>query len=164
MTAPAHISNPTEAHLATYAAANGYKELRETEAPSIYHTRKYREYDEYITSAWYAPSLDELKDKLKAKAEETRDAALAATTTIEVEGVGGVIYNAQAVQNITAWLVKQKGGAYILADDSVVTLSLSDVALISDAFEDHVMGIYATKTAAFAAIEACETVEDLLGL
>ncbi len=167
MPTPKNISNPTDAQLAAYAEANGFKELRESEAPSAYHTQKYREYDEYITTAWYAPSLKSLQVSKKVEAESTRDAALAATTTIEVTDVGSVIYNAQAQANVMGSLVLMQQGAmestpYILADDSVVNADMATLTAIGAALATHVADIYATKTAAFAAIEACETVEELL--
>ncbi len=167
MTAPKNISNPTDAQLAAYAEANGYKELRTTEAPSNYHTLQYRQYDEYITTAWYAPSLESLQVSKKVEAEQARDEALAATSTVEVDGVGSVIYNAQAQANVMGSLVLMQQGAmnevpYILADDSVVNADMTTLTTIGAALATHVAGIYATKTATFAAIEACETVDELL--
>ncbi|MFI3244256.1 MAG: DUF4376 domain-containing protein, partial [Akkermansia sp.] len=158
---------PTSEQLANYAAACGYKELRVTEAPSPYHTLKYREYDDYITTAWYAPALESLKASLKIEAEAARDESLSQTTTLSVEGIGEVVYNQQAQNNVMGSLVLMQQGAmettpFILADDSVLDADITTLTAIGAAIATHVANIYALKTATFTAIDAAESVEELL--
>ena len=171
MPKPKRISNPTEAVIASLAKEQGYKEFRPSAPPSPYHTSKPREYDDYIGMAWYKPTdIDALKATLKQEAERERDSALAAPTVLEVEGVGSVLYNAQAITNVTALVAKlpfrakDYQVAFILADDSVAMLNAAQLVSISDVMENHVQDIYSLKMVAFAAIDAAETIEELLTL
>jgi len=166
MPAPTHISNPSAATLAKWAAAQGYKELRSTVAPSPYHTRSYREYADFIGYVWSKPSLDELKERKKQAADRIKEQALQASAILAVEGVGGVLYDTEAQINIMGLLVMGAGLSapidFTLADDSVVSLDNAQLKSIALACEAHKTAIHKTKRTAFAAIDAAETVEELL--
>ena len=168
MPKPKNISNPTAEILATYAAEKGYKELKRTEPPTPYHSMSYREYGDYIGCVWHKPSLESLKATLKEEAIAARDAALHTPTVLNVEGVGAIEYTPQSAANVTALVAKLPYRAeghedgFILADDSVIMLSKAQLIALSDVLEAHVNSLYAIKSAAFAAIEAAETIEELL--
>jgi len=166
MPAPRHISNPSAATLTEWAAAQGYKELRTTVAPSPYHTRSYREYTDFIGYVWSKPSLDELKARKKQAAERIKEQALQSSAVLAVEGVGGVLYDTEAQINIVGLLVMGAGVTapidFTLADDSVVALDNAQLKSIALACEAHKTGIHNIKRAAFTAIDAAETVEELL--
>lgn len=165
MSAPKYISNPTDEQLAAYATEQGYKPLETSTAPSKYHIKGYEETDDAISTIWTAPELDSLKVIKKAEAESSKDQALASTSTLEVEEVGSVIYNQDALINVMGLLLAQsEQTSYVLADDSVTTLSLEQVGLVSKALSDYRAQIYATKAARFDAIDACDDVDELLSL
>jgi len=168
MPAPRHISNPSAATLAEWAEAQGYKELRSTPAPSPYHTRSYREYTDFIGYVWSKPSLDELKARKKQAADSTKEQALQSSAVLEVEGVGGVLYDTEAQINIVGLLVMGAGLSvpiyFTLADDSVVALDNAQLKSIALACEAHKTSIHNIKRVAFAAIDAAEKVEELLEL
>jgi len=168
MLAPMHISNPCAATLAEWAAAQGYKEIKMTPAPSTYHRRSYREYTDFIGYVWSKPSLDELKARKKQEADRAKKQALQSSAVLEVEGVGAVLYDTEAQINIVGLLVMGAGLSapidFTLADDSVKSMDNAQLKNIAIACEAHKTAIHNIKRAAFAAINAAESVEELLEL
>jgi len=166
MPSPRHISNPSTTILASWAREQNYKELRSTVAPSRYHTRSYREYNEHISCVWSKPTLDNIKTRKKKEADSVKEQALQSSTVLIVERVGGVLYDMEAQLNIMGLLVMGKDLPasidFTLADDSVVALDYVQLQSIALAFESHKTAIHVTKRESFAAIDAALSVEDLL--
>ncbi|MFI3243133.1 MAG: DUF4376 domain-containing protein, partial [Akkermansia sp.] len=153
---------PTSEQLANYAAACGYKELRVTEAPSPYHTLKYREYDDYITTAWYAPALESLQAAKKAEAQESLDSSLH-YARLNVNALGfDVDFNQEAQINVMGMVVMGMADDYTDADNVVHALSIEDIKVIAGAMAAYKKSCHEVARAKRAAIDAAETVEELL--
>lgn len=166
MPSPTHISNPSAASLASWAEAQGYKEIVFTPAPSSYHSRSYISQDEHIACIWAAPTLLQLQAEKKKEAEREKEQALQASTTLEVDGVGAVLYDTEAQINIIGLLVMGAGLSapidFTLADDSVVRLNSAQLKSIALSYEAHKTAIHERKRQAFTLIESAEALEDLL--
>lgn len=165
MPRPKHISNPSDEQLTLYAADNGWLELRTTTPTSAYHTMSYRAYSTYVTTVWTKPSLDALKTSKKSEADSLKESALATTQAIDVDGLGGVIYNQDALINIMGVLVAETPETdYVLADDSVSTLTLEQMLRLAETLSNYRANIYALKAYRYNLIDSCESVDDLLAL
>lgn len=139
-----------------WAVENGYSvELYEVElAEDGYH---------YLAGSVPETSLDELKTKAQNAVESKKDAKLAESCVLDVEGVGQVIYNQQAIMNVSSLLVMGVDEAtnYILANDEVVAVTPAQLVLIAQAFRQYVESIYEWKIGLFAALDVCESAEAL---
>lgn len=154
-----HISNPTEAQVAAYAAAHGFKELVETPAPGRYYRKGYAETDAAITEAWEAWELEEAKDNALREVQGRLDAVLDARRSIPCEGFhAGIVYDRNALINAGGLAA---GDAFIDAADGLHTLTAQDVAAIAAALKEYRQSLYAAATQKRAAIAAATTVDEL---
>ena len=154
-----NISNPTDAQIAAYAAAHGFKELVETPAPGRYYRKGYAETDAAITETWEPWELAEAKENALETVQGRLDAALDARQTIPCEGFpAGIVYDRNALINAGGLAA---GDAFIDAADGIHTLSARDVAAITAALKEYRQGLYGTATQRRAAIAAATTVDEL---
>ena len=154
-----NISNPTEAQVAAYAAAHGFKELVSVEAPGRYYRKGYAETDAAITETWEPWELVEAKADALEGVQGRLDALLDTRQTIPCEGFpAGIVYDRNALINAGGLAA---GDVFIDAADGIHTLSARDVAAVTAALKGYRQGLYATATQKRAAIAAAATVDEL---
>ena len=154
-----NISNATEQQRAAYAAANGFKELVETEAPGRYYRKGYAEGEDAITETWTAWELDEAKKDALEAVQDRLDAVLDARQTIPCAGFpAGIVYDRNALINAGGLAA---GDAFIDAEDCIHTLTAQDVAAVTAALKEYRQSLYAQATQRRAAIAAATTVDEL---
>ncbi len=154
-----NISNPTEAQVAAYAAAHGFKELVAVEALGRYYRLGYAEGEDAITETWEPWALDTAKKDALEEVQGRLDTMLDARQTIPCAGFpAGIVYDRNALINAGGLAA---GDAFIDAADGVHTLTAQDVAAITAALKEYRQGLYATATQRRAAIAAAATVDEL---
>ena len=154
-----NISNPTEAQVAAYAAANGFKELVTVEAPGRYYRLGYAETDAAITETWEPWELGEAKEDALEQVQHALDAVLDARATVPCAGFPeGIVYDRNALINAGGLAA---GDGFIDAADGLRTLSAQDVAAVTAALKEYRQSLYASATQRRAAIAAATTVDEL---
>ncbi len=154
-----NISNPTDAQVAEYAAAHGFKELVAVEQPGRYYRKGYAEEDAAITETWEAWELAAAKKDALKTVQDRLDAVLDARQTIPCEGFpAGIVYDRNALINAGGLAV---GDTFIDAADGIHTLASQEVAAITAALKEYRQSLYATATQQRAAIAAATTVDEL---
>ena len=154
-----NISNPTEAQVASYAAAHGFKELVAVEQPGRYYRKGYAETDAAITETWEPWELEEAKKDALESVQHKLDAVLDARQTIPCEVFpAGIVYDRNALINAGGLA---EGDSFIDAADGLHTLTAQDVAAITAALKEYRQSLYATATQQRAAIAAATTVDEL---
>ena len=154
-----NISNPTEAQVAAYAAAHGFKELVETPAPGRYYRKGYAETDATITETWEPWELEEAKGNALKTVQGRLDNALDARQTIPCTGFpADIVYDRNALINAGGLAA---GDEFIDAADGIHTLTEADVAAITAALKEYRQNLYAQATQQRAAIAAATTVDEL---
>ena len=154
-----NISNPTEAQVAAYAAAHGFKELVQTPAPGRYYRKGYAETDAAITGTWTPWELGEAKADALREVQGRLDAVLDARATIPCDGFpAGIVYDRNALINAGGLAA---GDAFIDAEDCIHTLTAQDVAAVTAALKEYRQSLYATATRRRAAIAAATTADEL---
>ena len=153
-----NISNPTEAQVADYAAAHGFKELVETPQPGRYYRKGYAEGDT-ITETWEPWELEEAKGNALETVKDRLDAVLDARQTIPCEGFpAGIVYDRNALIN-AGWLAA--GDVFIDAADGLHTLTAQDVENIAAALKGKRQELYAATTQVRVRIGQAEDVDDV---
>lgn len=95
-----NIANATEAQLADYAAAHGYKPYTVTAKPGLYWREAYFETDSALSLVWETWPLEEAKEDAMQRVQEELTAALSERVTIPCAGVeNGVISDNDALFN-----------------------------------------------------------------
>ena len=154
-----NISNPTEAQVAAYAAAHGFKELMATPAPGRYYRKGYAETDAAITETWEPWGLEDAKKDALETVQDRLDAVLDARQTIPCEGFpAGIVYDRNALINAGGLAA---GDTFIDAADGLHTLTEADVENIAAALKGRRQELYAATTRVRMAIGAAATVDDL---
>lgn len=154
-----NISNPTDAQVAAYAAAHGFKELVAVEAPGRYYRKGYAEGGDAITETWEPWELDAAKEDALRELQVRLDAELDARQTIPCEGFpAGIVYDRNALINAGGLAA---GEAFIDAADGIHTLAAQDVAAITAALKEYRQSLYAAATRMRAEIAAATTVDEL---
>ena len=154
-----NISNPTDAQVAAYAAAHGFKELVETTAPGRYYRKGYAEGADAITETWTAIGLEEAKKDALEGVQNRLDAVLDARQTVPCEGFpAGIVYDRNALINAGGLAA---GDSFIDAADGLHTLASQDVAAITAALKEYRQSLYTAATQQRAAIAAAATVDEL---
>ena len=154
-----NISNPTDAQVAEYAAAHGFKELVETPAPGRYYRKGYAEGQDAITVTWEAWELEAAKKDALETVQGRLDASLDARQTIPCEGFpAGIVYDRNALINAGGLAVVD---TFIDAADGIHTLSAQDVAAITSTLKEFRQSLYAAATQQRATIAATTTVDEL---
>ena len=168
-----NISNPTEAQVAAYAAAHGFKELVETPAPGRYYRKGYAETEDAITETWVPWELEAAKkDALEGELQSRRNAAMFG---VGGEGVvipcsalpNGVLFNAEAHNMVNSLMLLQAQGS--LPDDAewtdaadvahAVTPTL--IAALVQAMMGHIQAVQAKYKPARDAVNAAEDVDEV---
>lgn len=153
------ISNPTDAQVAAYAAAHGFKELVETPPPGRYYRKGYAETEDAITETWTPWELEDAKKDALAEVQGRLDAVLDARQTIPCEGFpAGIVYDRNALINAGGLAA---GDAFIDAADGIHTLEAQDVSAVTAALKEYRQSLYAQATQRRAAIAAATTVDEL---
>ncbi len=144
---------------ATWAALNGF-------STDIYEVEQDDAGNYYLAGQVPQASLEELQTQAKEQVENYKNSALQGPSEIEIEGLGTVLYDQQAVINISSLILleSEEAETFILADDSTTTVTNEQVRAIGLAFKAHVESIYATKISLFAAIDACTSITELESL
>ena len=155
-----NISNPTEAQVAAYAAANGFKEIITTPQPGRYWRRdEYVETPNGIYEVWTTQELADAKTDALERVQHALDAALDTRATIPCEGFpAGIVYDRNALINAGGLAA---GDAFIDAADGIHTLTAADVAAVTAALKEYRQSLYATATHRRATIAAAEDVDAL---
>ena len=154
-----NISNPTDAQVAEYAAAHGFKELRRTEQPGRYYAQGWHETAKLITETWTAIGLEEAKKDALEGVQNRLDAVLDARQTIPCAGFpAGIVYDRNALINAGGLAA---GDAFIDAADGIHTLTAQDVAAITATLKEFRQSLYAAATQQRATIAAASTVDEL---
>ena len=154
-----NIINPTDAQVAAYAAAHGFKKLVATPAPGRYYRKSHTETDAAITETWEAWELDAAKKDALETVQGRLDASLDARQTIPCEGFpAGIVYDRNALINAGGLAA---GDTFIDAADGIHTLASQEVAAITAALKEYRQSLYATATQRRAAIAAATTVDEL---
>ena len=91
-----NISNPTDAQVAAYAAAHGFKELVAVEPPGRYYRKGYAETEDAITETWTAWELDAAKKDALKEIQSKRDAAMQNVVIPCNDLPNGILYNTEA--------------------------------------------------------------------
>lgn len=139
-----------------WAVLNGF-------SAEIYEVEQADDGRYYLAGQLPQLSLAELKLAAKQEAEEQKTLKLTTACTLDVEGVGSVIYDQQAIINVSSLILlnSEDEQLYILADDSQIMATPAQLRSIAIAFKSYVESIYADKIAAFAAIDAATSQEEL---
>lgn len=154
-----NISNPTDAQVAEYAAAHGFKELRRTTQPGRYYAQGWHETAKLITETWTAWELDAAKKDALETVQGRLDAELDARQTVPCEGFpAGIVYDRNALINAGGLAA---GDAFIDAADGIHTLTAQDVAAITATLKEFRQSLYAAATQQRATIAAASTVDEL---
>lgn len=154
-----NISNPTDAQVADYAAAHGFKELVETPAPGRYYRKGYAEAEATMTATWEPWELVEAKADALEGVQGRLDALLDTRQTIPCEGFpASIVYDRNALINAGGLAA---GDAFIDAADGLHTLTAQEVAAITAALKEYRQSLYAHATQMRAAIAAAATVDEL---
>ena len=154
-----NISNPTDAQVAAYAAAHGFKELVAVEAHGRYYRKGYAETEDAITETWTPWELEAAKENALAEVQGRLDAVLDARATIPCGGFpAGIVYDRNALINAGGLAA---GDAFIDAADGIHTLEAQDVSAVTAALKEYRQSLYAQATQRRAAIAAATTVDEL---
>lgn len=160
-----HVVNATEAEMAAYAAANGYKELRHTDKPGRYYTLGYKETAKLITETWTAWELDAAKRDALGVLQARRDAAMNGVV-IPCEGLpAGIAYNAEALTMANSLVILSAQGqlppgtTWTDAADVAHALTPELLAAIVAAMLSHVNGVQAQFAAPRDAVNAAADVD-----
>ena len=154
-----NISNPTEAQVAAYAAAHGFKELVAVEQPGRYYRKGYAETDAAITETWTPWELADAKADALGTVQERLDAVLDARQTIPCAGFpAGIVYDRNALINAGGLA---EGDSFIDAADGVHTLSAQDVENIAAALKEYRQLLYARAVGRRLDIAASPSVDAL---
>lgn len=140
-----NICNPTDAQIAAYAAANGYKELVATTMPGTYYHRAYEDAGDCIREAWEPWPLSEAKADALEQVQADINMRLDTRVTLKCEGYqNGIVYDRNACLNA---LGLDPGDSYIDAADNVSRLTAEDIARVKAALTAHRKWIYSRATA-----------------
>lgn len=154
-----NISNPTDAQVAAYAAANGFKELVATPAPGRYHEKRYVQDDTTITETWEPWELDAAKKDALEHVQGRLDNVLDARQTVPCAGFpAGIVYDRNALINAGGLAA---GDAFIDAADGIHPLSAQNVEAVTAALKEYRQSLYAQASQRRAAIDAATTVDEL---
>lgn len=152
-----NISNPTDAQVAEYAAAHGFKELVETPQPGSYYRKGYAEGQDAITETWTAWELDAAKKDALETVQARLDAVLDARATVPCEGFpAGIVYDRNALINAGGLA---EGDVFTDAADGLHTLTAEDVENIAAALKEKRQELYAATTQVRARIGQAEDVD-----
>ena len=168
-----NISNPTEATVAAYAAAHGFKELVAVEQPGRYYSKGYAEGQDSIIETWTPIELDEAKKQALDTIQARRDAAMFGEpgtkgVVIECSALpNGVLFNAEAHNMVNSLMLLDAKGAvpasakWTDAADVAhpVTSGLID-ALVASMME-HIQGVQDKYEPARGAVNAAQDVDEV---
>ncbi len=142
-----------------WAVSNGF-------SAELYEVEQANDGAYYLLGEAPVVSLDALKEQAKASVEALKDLKLGATCHLNVDDFGEVVYNQQAILNVSSLLILggEDNQSYILANDEAVMATMEQLKLIAAVFKEYVESIYTSKLSKFAMIEACESVEALEAL
>ena len=154
-----NISNPTDAQVAEYAAAHGFKELHTIGAPGRYYRKGYAEGDDSIIETWTAWELDAAKADALETVQDRLDAVLDARQTIPCEGFpAGIVYDRNALINAGGL---KAGMQFIDAADGVHTLTAEQVETIKTALTEKRQELYAATTQVRVRIGQAQDVDEV---
>ena len=154
-----NVSNPTDAQVAAYAAANGFKELVETPAPGRYYEKTHVQDDAHVIEAWIPWGLDEAKADALETVQDRLDAVLDARATVSCAGFpAGIVYDRNALINAGGLAA---GDVFIDAADGLHTLTTADVENIAAALKGKRQELYAATTQVRMAINAAVDVDEV---
>ena len=165
-----NISNPTEAQVAAYAAAHGFKELVAVEAPGRYYRKGYAESDAAITETWTAWELDVAKKNALETVQVRRDDAMFGANgygvVIECSALpNGVLFNGEAHNMVNSLMLLNAQGAlpegaeWTDAADVAHEVTPTLIAALVAAMMGHIQAVQARFKPARDAVNAAEDVD-----
>lgn len=160
-----NVSNPTDAQVAAYAAAHGFKELVETPTPGRYYRKGYAEGGDTITETWEPWELEDAKKDALDEVQGRRDAAMNGVV-IPCAGLpNGILYNTEAQTMAQGlMLTAMQGGditeeAWTDAADVEHAMSAELLANIAAAMREHIRTTQAKYKPARDAVNAAQDVD-----
>lgn len=160
-----NISNPTDAQVAEYAGAHGFKELVATPAPGRYYRKSHTETDAAITETWEPWELEEAKGNALREVQGRRDAAMNGVV-IPCEGLpNGVLFNGEAHNMVNSLMLLQAQGAlpedaeWTDAADVAHAVTPELIAALVAAMMGHIQAVQARFKPARDAVNAAEDVD-----
>lgn len=160
-----NISNPTDAQVAEYAAAHGFKELRRTEKPGRYYAQGWHETAKLITETWTAWELATAKKDALAVVQGRRDAAMFGVVIPCDALPNGILFNTEALTMANSLVILSAQGSLpagtTWTDAADVSHELTSELLgsIVQAMLGHVNGTQARFAPARDAVNAAEDVD-----
>ena len=152
-----NIANATEAQLAEYAAAHGYKRLGHSDPRGRYYNLAYEELFDSIREFYIPWALEDAKADAMQRVQEELTSALSERVTIPCDGFSaGIVYDGDALTNAAGMSV---GDPYIDAANNVAPLTAEGLDAIQRALKAHRMGLYAAATVKREQIAAAEDVD-----
>lgn len=153
-----YISNATEAQLAEYAAAQGYKPLETTPSPGLYYTEEWEQTPAAIRNTWTPWTLAKAKEDAETRVQEELTATLSERVTIPCAGVeNGVISDNDALFNAAGDF---RGAAAIVDADNVLHPNTAELQeAYKTALAERRNSLYALATYRRALIAAAEDVD-----
>ena len=162
-----NISNPTEAQVAAYAAAHGFKELVAVEQPGRYYRKGYAEADTAITETWEPWELEDAKADALREVQGRRDAAMNGVVIPCDALPNGILFNTEALTMANSLVILSSQGALpagtTWTDAADVSHELTGELLgaIVQAMLGHVNGTQARFAPARDAVNAAEDVDEV---
>lgn len=83
-----NIANATEAQLAEYAAAHGYKPATITNSPGLYYSQTWEETEDRVQNTWTAWDLDDAKAAARVRINDEFTATLNTPAVIPCPALG----------------------------------------------------------------------------
>lgn len=153
-----YISNTSEAQLAEYAAAQGFKSVLEIERPGLYYHVWWHSSPQHVRRDWQAWALADAKADAMERVQSELTATLSARVTIPCAGVeNGVISDNDALFNAAGDF---RGAAAIVDADNVLHPNTAELQeAYKTALADRRNGLYALATYRRALIAAAEDVD-----
>lgn len=154
-----HVACPSEARMAAYAAANGYKPVSQTPAPGKYYTLSWEESDTEIHNVWNPLELSSAKEDAMQRVQTALTLKLAERATVDCPGFpSGIVYDEDALHNAAGMT---PGDPYIDAANNVTELTQESLDAVRAALKAYRMSLYLAATEKRVAIEAATNVDEV---
>lgn len=164
-----NISNATDAQVAEYAAAHGFKKLRRTAQPGRYYAQGWHETAKLITETWSAWELDAAKKAaLEGELQSRRNAAMFGYGGVVIPCSAlpnGVLFNEEAHNMVNSLMLLQAQGAlpedaeWTDAADVAHAVTPELIAALVAAMMGHIQEVQARFKPARDAVNAAEDVD-----
>lgn len=138
-----NISNATDAQVAEYAAAHGFKELITTPQPGRFYTNGYEEGESSITEVWTPIPLEAAKKQALSIIQQRRDASMQ-NAIIPCDALpNGILFNTEAMVYAIGLSAagSLEGETWTDAADDTHDLTPEMLASIAVAMKSHIKAV-----------------------